>query len=98
MIGFAFAGNSGIIATNLGKTATFNKVAGRERRVHHSKSLPLPFIGEGLFFAWPVYSETQQGLENIGLANCIGANSTPPGPGVRALHRCSGSGLEKVAG
>jgi hypothetical protein len=89
---------SGIITTILGKSATNSKVAGRERRVHHSKSLPLPFIGEGLFFAWPVYSETQQGLENIGLANCIGANSTPPGPGVRALHRCSGSGLEKVAG
>jgi hypothetical protein len=41
---------SGIITTNLGKTATFNKVAGRERRVHHSKSLPLPLIGERLFF------------------------------------------------
>jgi hypothetical protein len=49
MIGFAFAGNSGIITTNLGKTATFNKVAGRERRVHHSKSLPLPSLGRGFF-------------------------------------------------
>ena len=41
---------SGIITTNLGKTATFDKVAGRERRVHHSKSLPLPLIGERHFF------------------------------------------------
>jgi hypothetical protein len=41
---------SGIITTNLGKTATFVKVAGRERRVHHSKSLPLPLTGERLFF------------------------------------------------
>ena len=28
---------SGIITTNLGKTATPSRVAGRERRVHHSK-------------------------------------------------------------
>jgi hypothetical protein len=41
---------SGIITTNLGKTATFNEVAGRERRIHHSKSLPLSLIGERLFF------------------------------------------------
>jgi len=41
---------SGIITTILGKTATNSKVAGRERRVHHSKSLPLPLTGEGLFF------------------------------------------------
>jgi hypothetical protein len=42
---------SGIITTTLGKTATFTKGAGRERRVHHSKSLPLLSIGERLFFA-----------------------------------------------
>jgi hypothetical protein len=42
---------SGIITTTLGKTATFTRSAGRERRVHHSKSLPLLDIGERLFFA-----------------------------------------------
>lgn len=42
---------SGIITTTLGKTATFTIGAGRERRVHHSKSLPLLSIGERLFFA-----------------------------------------------
>ena len=41
---------SGIITTNLVKTATFNEVTGRERRVHHSKSLPLLFTGERFFF------------------------------------------------
>ena len=41
---------SGIITTTLGKTATFTIGAGRERRVHHSKSLPLLSIGERLFF------------------------------------------------
>jgi hypothetical protein len=41
---------SGIITTTLGKTATFTMGAGRERRVHHSKSLPLLSIGERLFF------------------------------------------------
>jgi hypothetical protein len=43
-------GISGIITTNLGKTATLTKVAGRERRVHHSKSLPLLLTGERFFF------------------------------------------------
>ena len=43
--------DSGIITTNLGRTATFSKVAGREIRVHHSKSLPLPFIGERFFLS-----------------------------------------------
>jgi hypothetical protein len=41
---------SGIITTILGKTATTTKGAGREKWVHHSKSLPLPIIGERLFF------------------------------------------------
>jgi hypothetical protein len=41
----------GIITTTLGKTATFTRGAGRERRVHHSKSLPLLSNGERLFFA-----------------------------------------------
>jgi hypothetical protein len=41
---------SGIIATSLGSCATSAKDAGRERRVHHSKSLPLLFIGERFFF------------------------------------------------
>jgi hypothetical protein len=47
---FAFMDFSGIIATILGKTATLIKVAGRERRVHHSKSLPLLRNGERFFF------------------------------------------------
>lgn len=89
---------SGIITTILGKTATNSKVAGRERRVHHSKSLPLPFIGEGLFFAWPIYVETRQSLENKGLTNCVGVSSTPADPGIFASRRCSGPGPEKVAG
>jgi hypothetical protein len=46
----AFSSISGIITTNLVKTATFNRVTGRERRVHHSKSLPLLLTGEGFFF------------------------------------------------
>jgi hypothetical protein len=41
---------SGSITTILGKTATFTRGAGREKRVHHSKSLPLLFTGERLFF------------------------------------------------
>jgi hypothetical protein len=46
----SFTNLSGIITTILGKTATSTKGAGRERRVHHSKSLPLPNQGERLFF------------------------------------------------
>ena len=42
---------SGIITTILGKTATNTKVAGREIRIHHSKSLPLSLTGERLFFS-----------------------------------------------
>jgi hypothetical protein len=42
---------SGIITTNLGKTATFSRVAGRERRVHHSKSLPLLLTEERFFLS-----------------------------------------------
>ena len=42
---------SGIITTILGKTATNTKDAGRDTRVHHSKSLPLPLNGERLFFS-----------------------------------------------
>ena len=40
---------SGIITTILGKTATFIEVAGRERRIHHSKSLPLLLTEERFF-------------------------------------------------
>jgi hypothetical protein len=47
---FAFMTFSGIIATILGITATLTEVAGRERRVHHSKSLPLLRNGERFFF------------------------------------------------
>jgi hypothetical protein len=50
IIKFAFVNISGIIATILGKSATLIKVAGRERRVHHSKSLPLLRNGERFFF------------------------------------------------
>jgi hypothetical protein len=50
---FAFTAFSGIIATILGKTATLIKVAGRERRVHHSKSLPLLSNEERFFLAAP---------------------------------------------
>jgi len=46
---------SGIITTNLGETATFIKVAGRERRVHHSKSLPLLLKGERFFLFHPAF-------------------------------------------
>jgi hypothetical protein len=49
--GVAFLPKSGIITTNLGKTATLTEIAGRERRVHHSKSLPLPSKGEVFFWA-----------------------------------------------
>ena len=42
---------SGIIATILGITATRTKVAGRERRVHHSKSLPLLLTEERFFLS-----------------------------------------------
>ena len=41
---------SGIITTNLGETVTIIEVAGRERRIHHSKSLPLLLTGERFFF------------------------------------------------
>jgi hypothetical protein len=43
---------SGIITTNLCKTATFTEVAGRERRVHHSKSLPLLLTEERFFLPY----------------------------------------------
>jgi hypothetical protein len=42
--------SSGDITTILGNTATFTKGAGREKRVHHSKRLPLPITGERFFF------------------------------------------------
>ena len=62
---------SGIITTNLGKTATFDKVAGRERRVHHSKSLPLPLIGERHFFIRnPLIFIIFRQLENAGKRLC----------------------------
>jgi hypothetical protein len=47
----AFQDISGIITTNPDETATLVRVAGRERRVHHSKSLPLLLTGERFFFA-----------------------------------------------
>ena len=53
---------SGIITTNLGKTATFAGCAGRERRVHHSKSLPLLLTGERFFFGPDPGPESPAGL------------------------------------
>lgn len=38
----AFYSFSGIITTNLGKTATHTEIAGRKRRIHHSKIYPFP--------------------------------------------------------
>jgi hypothetical protein len=62
---------NGIITTNLGKTATFDKVAGRERRVHHSKSLPLPLIGERHFFTRnPLNFIVCRQLEHAGKGLC----------------------------
>ena len=46
----AFSLISGIITTNLVEMATFHKGTGRERQVHHSKSLPLLLTGERFFF------------------------------------------------
>jgi hypothetical protein len=51
----AFCEFSGILTTNLDRPTQFIKVAGRERRIHHSKSLPLPFTGERFFFASGIF-------------------------------------------
>jgi hypothetical protein len=48
---------SGIITTILGETATFPEDSGRDIRVHHSKSLPLSFTGERLFFSLDFHSK-----------------------------------------
>ena len=58
----AFSSISGIITTNLVKTATFYRVTGRERRVHHSKSLPLLLTGERFFFGPDPGPESPAGL------------------------------------
>jgi len=41
---------SGIITTNLGNTATYTKVVGREKTDTSLQSMPLSKIGEGHFF------------------------------------------------
>jgi len=46
----AFLPKSGIITTILDKPTQFARIAGRDKRIHHSKSLPLPIIREGHFF------------------------------------------------
>jgi hypothetical protein len=46
----AFAGISGIITTNLGKTATLSKIAGREKTDTSLQNMPFSLIGEGHFF------------------------------------------------
>ncbi len=44
---------SGIITTNLGKTATLTGVAGREKTDTSLQNMPFSQTGEGHFF-WPV--------------------------------------------
>jgi hypothetical protein len=93
---FAFENFSGIIATNLGKTATITEVAGRERRVHHSKSLPLLLTGERFFFAPFPCARSAARNENIpknGMVKPIFSVLPPAGRGRRtvtttALNRC----------
>ena len=73
---------SGMITTNLGKSATFTKGAGREIRVHHSKSLPLLILEERFFFgakAGHIFATAQSRirLKNnlLGLINPMGRHS-----------------------
>jgi hypothetical protein len=47
---------SGILTTNLDKTATFDKVAGRERRIHHSKK-PASLLNRGEAFFCPDFRQ-----------------------------------------
>ena len=46
----AIVGVSGIITTNLGKTATHTKVAGRENTDTSLQTMPFSLTGEGYFF------------------------------------------------
>lgn len=46
----AFFKISGIITTNLGKTATQAKIAGREKTDTSLQSIPFTLMGEGYFF------------------------------------------------
>ena len=48
----AIVGISGIITTNLGKTATRTKVTGRKKTDTSLQRLPFSLTGEGHFF-WP---------------------------------------------
>jgi hypothetical protein len=47
---------SGIITTNLGKTATYTKVAGREKTDTSLQNMPFSLTGEGHFFRLLVLS------------------------------------------
>jgi hypothetical protein len=46
----AFLPKRGIITTILTRPTQSARIAGRDRRIHHSKSLPLPLTGKGHFF------------------------------------------------
>jgi hypothetical protein len=46
----AIVGISGIITTNLGKTATLTKVTGRKKTDTSLQRLPFSLTGEGHFF------------------------------------------------
>jgi hypothetical protein len=48
----AIVGVSGIITTNLGKTATRTKVTGRKKTDTSLQNMPFSLTGEGHFF-WP---------------------------------------------
>jgi len=50
----AIVGISGIITTNLGKTATLTKVTGRKKTDTSLQKLPFSLTGEGHFF-WSRY-------------------------------------------
>ena len=50
----AIAGVSGIITTNLGKTATHAKVTGRKKTDTSLQNMPFSLTGKGHFF-WPVF-------------------------------------------
>jgi len=52
----AIIGVSGIIATNLGKSATHTKVAGRKKTDTSLQNMPFSLTGEGHFFCFLILS------------------------------------------
>ena len=52
----AFFKISGIITTNLGKTATQAKIAGREKTDTSLQNIPFSLTGEGYFFVRSIYN------------------------------------------